>query len=48
MGLTNPPVLLPATAGSVVVDAGESSGQLDASLQGQSAAARITGTWACK
>jgi hypothetical protein len=48
MGLTNPPVLLPATAGSVVVDAGESSGQLDASLQGQSTAARITGTWACK
>lgn len=41
------PTFLPATAGGVDVDGGESSGKLDASL-GSDGASHVRGTWACR
>jgi hypothetical protein len=41
------PNFLPATAGGVDVDAGESSGKLDASL-GSDGASHVRGSWACR
>jgi hypothetical protein len=46
-GQSGVPTFLPATAGGVDVDSGESSGKLDASL-GSDGASHVRGSWACR